>query len=115
MSRKDKVQKTQEVNTNSINDVPQGDAPKSQIAKELQRYQRQVDELFEALEAIDLKKIEDPEDKLKAAKGKQDLMLKMPILIAELDNLKNRNKVKTDDIKGNKVLSPFEDGTLDDD
>lgn len=112
MSRKNKEQGTQDPSNTASLDTPQGQ-PKSQIAKELERYQRQVDELFEALEAIDLKKIEDPEDKLKAAKGKQDLMLKMPLLIAELDNLKNRNKVKTDDIKGNKVLSPLEDGTLD--
>ncbi|TXH08750.1 MAG: hypothetical protein E6R03_17710 [Hyphomicrobiaceae bacterium] len=88
-------------------------ASKSLISKELARYQAQIDELFEALESIKLKDITDPEDKLKAALGKQNMMLKLPLLIAELDNLKNRNKIKTDDIKGNKTLSPLEDGTLD--
>ena len=86
---------------------------KSLVSKELSRYQKQIDELFEALESIKLKDIVDAEDKLKAALGKQNLMLKLPLLIAELDNLKNRNKIKTDDIKGNKSMSPLEDGTLD--
>lgn len=87
--------------------------PPSPIAKELERYQAQIDELYEALESIKLKEIADPEDMLKAALGKQNLMLKLPQLLIELENLKNRNKVKTDDIKGNKTLSPLEDGTLD--
>lgn len=85
----------------------------SPIAKELTRYQRQIDELYDALESIKLKEIADPEDMLKAALGKQNLMLKLPQLLIELENLKNRNKIKTDDIKGNKTLSPLEDGTLD--
>ncbi len=85
----------------------------SPIAKELARYQRQIDELYDALESIKLKEISDPEDMLKAALGKQNLMLKLPQLLIELENLKNRNKIKTDDIKGNKTLSPLEDGTLD--
>lgn len=86
----------------------------SLIARELSRYQSQIDELFEALEDIKLKSITDPEDKIKAAIAKQNLMIKLPLLIAELDNLKNRNKVKGDDIKGNKTLSPLEDGSLND-
>lgn len=89
--------------------VPQA----SLISRELSRYQAQIDELYDALESIKLKDILDPEDMLKAALGKQNLLLKLPLLIAELDNLKNRNKIKTDDIKGNKTLSPLEDGTLD--
>lgn len=93
--------------------VTQG-TPLSLISKELKRYQQQIDELFSALEMVDLRKILDDEARLKSAKLKQEMMIKMPQLIAELDNLKNRSKVKSDDIKGNKTLSPLEDGTLDD-
>ena len=85
----------------------------SPIAKELARFQRQIDEIQDALEAVKLSDIDDPEAKLKAIIAKQNAMLKLPQLLSDLEMLKNKHKVKTDDVKGNKSLSPLEDGTLD--
>lgn len=85
----------------------------SLIAKELARFEDQIKELQDELAGIKLKDIIDPEDKLKAMMGKANLMLKIPLLLDELERLRNKSKIKTDDIKGNKSLSPLEDGTLD--
>ena len=86
----------------------------TQVDAELKRLEAQVNELLEVLESIVLKDIPDIEDRLKAAEGKRKLIEGIPKLVQELDNLRNRHKVKADDVRGNKVLSPLEDGSLDD-
>ncbi len=92
------------------------DPPKevSLIASELERFQRQVNEILAAMESINLLSITEVEDRLSATKTKLEIGLKLPMLLTALDDLKNRAKLKSEDIKGNKSLSPLEDGTLDD-
>lgn len=86
----------------------------SLIAPELERFQKQVNEILASMESINLLAITETEDKLAATKTKLDISLKLPQLLSALDDLKNRAKIKGEDIKGNKTLSPLEDGTLDD-
>lgn len=84
----------------------------SLIESELQRFSRQVDEIFAALESVNLLAIEDANDRLKATKEKLALELKMPILLTALDDLRNRDKLKSESIKGNKDISLLESGEI---
>jgi predicted nucleic acid-binding Zn-ribbon protein len=85
----------------------------SPINKELARFEGQIKEMQDAIESVKLKSITDPEDLLKAITAKAKAMQLIPALLDELERMRNKSKVKTDDIKGNKTLSPLEDGTLD--
>lgn len=85
----------------------------SLIARELEKFQKQIEEIQSALESINLMTIEDVEERLKAINAKVMIGLKMPQLLAALDDLKNRAKLKSEDIKGSKDISPLEGGMLD--
>jgi hypothetical protein len=85
----------------------------SNIALELERYEKQIKEIQDALESIKLLEIEDLEERLKAIIAKENALKNLGPLIDQLDVLRNKNKIKQDDIKGSKNLSPLEDGTLD--
>lgn len=87
---------------------------KSLIDSELARYEKQVKEIQDALESIKLMEIEDAEERLKAIIAKQNAMLKLPSLLNSLEELRSKHKLKSEDVKGNRFLSPLEDGTLDD-
>lgn len=87
----------------------------SQIAPELDRFHRQVNEILTSMESINLLAIPEQDDRLSATKVKLDIGLKLPQLLQSLDDLRNRAKLRAEDIKGKKSLSPLEDGTLDDD
>ena len=84
----------------------------SLVDPELQRFSTQVNELLTSLESVDLMKIKDPEERLKATKAKIDIQLKLPLLISALDDLRNRAKLKAENIKGNKNISLLESGQL---
>lgn len=87
----------------------------SLIAKEVRKFEQQVAEIQDALESISLKGIADVEERLKAINSKITAQLKLPQLLNALDELKNKDKIRKEAIKGNKSFSPLEDGTLDDD
>lgn len=91
------------------------DEESSLISKELIKFEKQVAEIQDALESINLKSIEDIEERLKAINSKIAAQLKLPQLLSALEDLKNKHQVRADAIKGNKSFSPLEDGTLDDD
>lgn len=114
MKKKDKLIPTEEDNVKESKVVPiTNEEPISLIKKELDRFQKQVDELFQVLESVVLLEIEDPEDRLKAADGKLKIQKQLPQLLLELDNLKNREQTKSEDVRGSASLSPLENGLLD--
>jgi len=92
--------------------VSQPNEEVSLIARELEKFQKQVEEIQSALESINLMTIEDVEERLKAINAKVTIGLKVPQLLAALDDLKNRAKLKSEDIKGSKDISPLEGGML---
>ena len=85
----------------------------SLIEVELARFSKQVNELLTSLESVNLMTIKDPEERLKATKSKMDIELKLPVLLASLDELRNKAKLKAENIKGNKNISLLESGALD--
>lgn len=86
--------------------------PISLIQQELDRFQNQVNDILAAMESINLVSIQDAEERLKATNTKVMISLKLPQLLASLDDLKNRAKLKSEDIKGSKDISPLEGGML---
>lgn len=84
----------------------------SLIDRELTRYSAQVNEILASLESINLLSIQDPEDRLKATISKQNVALKLPILLQGLDDLRTRAKLKSEDIRGSKNISLLESGAL---
>lgn len=86
----------------------------SLISAELHKFELEIAEIQDALSSIKLKDIEGAEEKLKAINGKITAQLKLPNLLSALEDLRNKNQIKIDAIKGNKSFSPLEDGFLDD-
>jgi hypothetical protein len=86
----------------------------SNIAKELKRLESQIEDIYQGLESIVLKDIEEPEARIRAATAKAGALKLIPVLLTALDDLRNKNKLKQDDIKGSASLSPLDDGTLND-
>lgn len=84
----------------------------SLIDRELTRYSAQVNEILASLESINLLSIQDPEDRLKATISKQNVALKLPILLQGLDDLRTKAKLKSEDIRGSKNISLLESGAL---
>lgn len=92
--------------------VQEANAEPSLVDQELVRFTKQVNEILGAMESINLLRIEDVEERLKAIKTKLEIGLKLPLLIAALDDLRNRAKLKAENIKGNKDISLLESGAL---
>lgn len=86
----------------------------SLISVEIKKFELQIAEIQDAIASIKLKDIEEPEALLKAINGKIAAQLKLPQLLTALEDLKNKQKVRIDAIKGNKSFSPLESGDLDD-
>lgn len=84
----------------------------SLIEKELKRFEKQIEDIYKGIESINLIDIEDIETRLRAAVAKQNALKGLPVLLAQLEELRNK-KLKQDDIKGSTILSPLDDGTLD--
>lgn len=84
----------------------------SLIHKELQRFEKEVESILKSIESIDLLTIEDTEERLKATNMKVTISIKLPQLLASLDDLRNKAKLKTEQIKGNKDISLWESGAL---
>lgn len=84
----------------------------SLINPELIRFTNQVNEILAAMESINLLKIEDIDERLKSTKTKLEIGLKLPILLGALDDLRNKAKLKAEDVKGNKNISLLESGAL---
>lgn len=108
MAKKKPIQEEPEIQA-------QSSKPGSNIEPELKRFEKQVNELLKVLESVDLMTIDDMEDRLKAAQAKLKIQLDLPKVLSALDDLRNKAKLRAEDVKGNKSLSPLEDGTLDDD
>ena len=88
----------------------------SLLSKELVKFERQIAEIQDTLDDIKLKEVEGVEERLKATIAKIGALQKLPALLSALDDLRNKHLVRADGIKGkDKVLSPLEDGMLDDD
>lgn len=85
----------------------------TQTDKDIARMQANIDELLDVLDTVNLRGIKDVNERLEAAHSKYKLEIGIPKLIAEVDALRARNKLKAQDVRGNKVLSPLEDGSLD--
>lgn len=83
------------------------------ISSELKKFELEIQEIQEALSSIKLKDIVNPEEKLKAINAKITAQLKLPSLLSALEELRNKHRIRVDAIKGDKVLSPLEDGLLD--
>jgi hypothetical protein len=104
-----------------IKEVPQHntspliDEQTSSIAPEQRRLEDMVRKILDSMDSIDPMEAEDLEEQLKLTLGLQKLAENMPKLLMALEELRNKHKLKKEDIKGNKSLSPLEDGTLDDD
>lgn len=92
--------------------VQEANAEPSLVDQELIRFTKQVNEILGAMESINLLRIEDVEERLKSIKTKLEIGLKLPLLIAALDDLRNRAKLKAENIKGNKDISLLESGAL---
>lgn len=84
----------------------------SLIDAELHRFSNQVNEILLSMESINLLTIQDPEERLKATNTKLGIGLKLPLLISALDDLRNKAKLKAEDIKGSKDISLLESGIL---
>ena len=82
------------------------------ISLELQRYEKQIKEIQDSLESINLLEIEDIEERLKSTMTKENILKNLAPLLVILRDLKADAKVKNGDIKGSKNLSPLEDGSL---
>lgn len=89
--------------------IPEDD---SEISNEIRRFSAQLNEQFLVLESIKPIDIDDIEARLKASKLKIELMQKLPTLMAQLDELKNKEKVKKEQVRGSRDLSPVDDGSL---
>jgi hypothetical protein len=87
---------------------------KSNISKELKRLEVQIEKIYKAIESVDLLDIEDVDDRLRAAVAMQNALKGLPTILGSLEELRNKNKVSNNDIKGSAPLSPLDDGTLDD-
>ena len=83
------------------------------IDPELAKYEKQINEIYTVLESINPLAILDTEERLKATKLKMEILTKMEIPLGILDRLRSKDKLKTEQIKGNKDISPLEDGSLD--
>lgn len=92
-------------------DIPEAD-PESSISNELRRHEATIREIQDSIDSVKLLQIEDAEDRLKATIAKQTALKNMGPLLKDLEDMRNRNKVNLDDVKGNKSLSPLENGTL---
>lgn len=110
MGRKKKVQEPQV----KPDDTLVSQEEQSIISRELEMVEKQLKDIHEALESVNLSDISDPEERLKMAKTKQDVLKGQGPILLMLEDLRTR-RVKEKDIKGNKSLSPLEDGMLDDD
>lgn len=84
------------------------------IAFELKRFENQIREIQDSLESILLADIEDIEERLRAIEKKTVVMLKLPTLLSALKELRTEDVLKAENIRGNKSISPLEDGSLDD-
>lgn len=83
------------------------------IDPELAKYEKQIREIDVVLDSINPLTIEDTEERLKALKLKMEILVKKEPLMDALNRLREKDKLKTDQIKGNKNISPLEDGSLD--
>lgn len=88
------------------------------IEVELKKYENQVNEIYDILNDIKLKEIDDIEDRLKATSQKMKILEQLPSLLEKLEILRNKdkerkNEINKKNIKGNKDLSLLEMGTLD--
>jgi len=83
------------------------------IDPELVKYEKQIREIDIVLDSINPLTIDDTEERLKALKLKMEILVKKEPLMDALNRLREKDKLKTDQIKGNKNISPLEDGSLD--
>lgn len=90
------------------------DEDKSLIEPELRRYEEQIHQIYQVLDSVNPLAIQDIEERLKSVKLKADLLVKLPTLLKSLEDLRERNKLKSEQIRGARDVSPLEDGTLDD-
>lgn len=86
---------------------------KTNIDEELQKFENNIVQINLVLDSINPLSIIDIEERAKILKLKMDILYKLPPLLASLDNLREKKKIKDSQIKGNKDLSPLEDGSLD--
>lgn len=86
---------------------------KTNIDEELQKFENNIAQINLVLDSINPLSIIDIEERAKILKLKMDILYKLPPLLASLDNLREKKKIKDSQIKGNKDLSPLEDGSLD--
>jgi hypothetical protein len=86
----------------------------SLISSEINRFSTQLNEQFIVLESINPLLIIDIEDRLKASKLKIELLQKLPTIMGQLNDLKEKEKLKSQDIRGSRELSPLETDNLED-
>ncbi len=86
---------------------------KTLIEPELKKFEKQLSEIDTALDSVNPMAVLDMEERLKLVDLKIRIMGKKPILLAALDSLRTKDKLKVEQIKGNKDISPLEDGSLD--
>jgi hypothetical protein len=88
---------------------------RSIISPELKRLEATIKKIQDAADTINPLEEEDVETRIKVILGLQKVAEGQPKLLMALEELRNKHKLKNEDIKGSKALSPLEDGSLDDD
>lgn len=110
-----KGKKTTKKLSESDIEVPKEDKEESVtiIDTELAKFEKNIKEIETILDSINPLAVADIEERAKVLKLKMDILYKLPPLYASLDTLRTKDKLKTEQIKGNKDISPLEDGSLD--
>lgn len=94
----------------SVNNEVEEESP---IAKELIKYQKQVNEIQNAIESVKLMEIEEMSKRLTATEKKLDLMMKLPQLLTALRDLKSSPELTAANVRGSTALSALDKGELD--
>lgn len=86
--------------------------PESLVEPELARLNATIKEIQDAIDTIKLLQITDLEEKIKAINAKITFTAKMTPIIAQVEDLRSKNKLKQDKIRGKKDISLLESGEI---
>lgn len=88
---------------------------KNPIAFQVDAFEKEIDDIKEAIQSVKLDTIKDPTEKLSSIKLKLECLAKLGPVLQQLKELKqevNENATFNLDTRGNTELSPLEQGLI---